>query len=93
MSNLDTMSTEQLQALIAKERPKLQEPDVGTGKTHMNSGDVLSERAALAQRLNRAAFFLKIRDAIAPDEFAAIADECRPHLPRAGTRTMESTRA
>ncbi|MET0979886.1 MAG: hypothetical protein ABWX90_01365 [Candidatus Saccharimonadales bacterium] len=87
------MSTEKLQALIAEERPNLQKPDVGTGKTNMNYDDVLSERAVLAQRLNRAAFYLKLREAIEPDEFAAIADECRPHLPRVGSLTMESTRA
>jgi hypothetical protein len=93
MSDFDSMSVATLQKLIDEERPKLQAPDAGTGKTHLNREGVLTEKVMIAQRLNRMAFFLKMRNAIASDDFAEITDECRPYLSHAATPVMESTRA
>lgn len=93
MNDFDSMSTAMLQKLFDEERPKLDAPDAGTGKTHMNREAVLTEKVLVAQRLNRMAFFLNIRDVIASDVFTAVTEECRPYLARADTPAMESTLA
>lgn len=90
MIDFDSMPIATLQRLFDEERPKLKSPDAGTGQSHMNREAVLTEKLAIAQRLNRMAFAMKMRDAIASDDFAEITNECRQYLAHVATPAMES---
>lgn len=80
MSEFDVMPINQLSKLVEKDRLNLKADDAGTEMTHLNDAQILVEKASIARRLNKMAFYLSQRDGLASEDLGIIAGECRPYL-------------
>lgn len=81
-SSYEHESFDALVMLVEIQRAALRSDDAGTGKVGMKEEELEPFRGAIAQELNRMAFYLQMKDdgTLDAEFFSKIKEECAPYL-------------